>query len=98
MTEETYGAVEKAVRADVGALMSEHPMGEALAEMVYNLARRMDLDTEGVRVAALNRELRETLRELAGMGVGDDDDLDSILGTPAGGGLPAPVRDEEEPG
>jgi hypothetical protein len=79
--------VEKATRADVGALMSEHPMGEALAEMSFNLARSLD-EGAGLAVAAVNRELRANLVELAGMGVDHDDDLDDQLSSP--------VRDETE--
>ena len=33
------GPVERKVRADIAALVTAHPMGEALAEMSYNLAR-----------------------------------------------------------
>lgn len=83
----TPGPVEQQVRADVEALVTGHPMGEALAEMSYNLARVLDQGA-GLAVAAVNRELRANLLELAGMGVGDDDDLDDQLSTP--------VRDAEE--
>ena len=40
-----------------------------------------------------NRELRANLEALAGMGVGDDDDLGAALSNPD---LPSAVRDEEE--
>lgn len=82
-----WGPVEKATRADVEALMSGHPMGEALAEMSFNLARTLDKGA-GLAVAAVNRELRANLTALAGMGVEGDDDLDAELSTP--------VRDSTE--
>ena len=75
------GPVESKVRADIGSLISTHPMGEALAEMSYNLARTLDAGA-GLAVAAVNRELRANLVELARLGVGDDDDLDAALSTP----------------
>ena len=68
--------------------MTAHPMGETLAEMTLNLARAMDEDP-GMMRAALNRELRANLVELARMGVPDDDDLEDRLSTP--------VRDPEDP-
>ena len=77
------GPVETKVRADVEALVSAHPMGEALAAMSYALARGIDEGPEMMR-AALNRELRLNLVELAGMGVGSDD-LGAALSEPEGG-------------
>jgi hypothetical protein len=86
-----HGPVETKVRQDVAALTTAHPMGEALAEMAYTLARTLD-DGAGLAVAAVNRELRANLVELARLGV-DDDDLDARLSRPGG---PAEVRDPEE--
>jgi hypothetical protein len=83
------GPVERKVRADVNALITTHPMGEALAEMAFSLAKTLD-DGAGLAVAAVNRELRANLVELARMGVSDDDDLEDRLSTP--------VRDAEDPG
>lgn len=83
------GPVETKVRADVDALVSSHPMGEALAELAFTLARTLDQGA-GMAVAAVGRELRATLAELAGMGVSDDDDLEDRLS--------APVRNAEDPG
>lgn len=77
------GAVELKVRADIEALVSGHPMGEALAAMSYALARGIDEGPEMMR-AALNRELRLNLAELAGMSVGGDD-LGTELSIPEGG-------------
>lgn len=77
------GAVELKVRADIEALVSGHPMGEALAAMSYALARGIDEGPEMMR-AALNRELRLNLAELAGMSVGGDD-LGAELSIPEGG-------------
>jgi hypothetical protein len=90
----SYGNVETKVRADVGALTTTHPMGEALAEMAFKLARTLD-EGAGLAVAAVNRELRANLIELARLGVEDDDDLDGALSAPSPG-LPAEVRDTEE--
>jgi hypothetical protein len=90
----TYGDVETKVRADVGALTTTHPMGEALAEMAFKLARTLD-DGAGLAVAAVNRELRANLIELARLGVGDDDDLGDALSAPSPG-LPSEVRDTTE--
>lgn len=74
------GPVETKVREDIAALVSAHPMGEALAEMSINLARTLD-EGAGLAVAAVNRELRANLVELASM-ADDDEDLDSALSTP----------------
>lgn len=87
------GAVESKTRADVGALITGHPMGEALAEMAFTLARTLD-DGAGLATAAVSRELRATLVELARLGVDDDDDLDAQLSTPD---LPTEIRDTENP-
>lgn len=81
------GPVEVKVRGDIAALISTHPMGEALAEMSYTLARSLDAGA-GLAIAAVNRELRANLVELARLGVADDDDLDAALSTP--------VRDDPE--
>lgn len=83
------GPVEVKVRADVGALVSAHPMGEALAAMAFALARSLD-DGAGLATAAVSRELRATLVELSRLAVDADDDLEDRLSTP--------VRDGEEPG
>lgn len=83
-----YGDVETKVRQDVGALITEHPMGEALSEMAFKLARTLD-EGAGLAVAAVNRELRANLVELARLEVSsDDDDFGDALSTP--------VRDTEE--
>jgi hypothetical protein len=87
------GPVEARVRDDVEKLLTAHPMGESLAEMAFTMARTLD-DGAGLAVAAVSRELRATLVELARLGVGDDDDLDAELSAPSG---VAEVRDPEEP-
>lgn len=78
---EGVGMVEARVRADIGALVTTHPMGEALSEMSFELARRLQ-DCEPKEMAAINRELRANLLELASMAVADDDDFESELSTP----------------
>jgi uncharacterized phage infection (PIP) family protein YhgE len=79
------------VRADIAALVTAHPMGEALAEMSYALARLLDAGADGA--AALNRELRGNLTELSRLAVDDADDLADELSAPE---LPSAVRDAEE--
>jgi hypothetical protein len=69
------------VRADIEALVTAHPMGEALAEMSFELARRLG-SCEPKEAAAINRELRANLLELMSMAVVDDDDFESELSTP----------------
>lgn len=76
------GPVESKVRADLEALVTTHPMGESLAAMSLNLARTLD-DGAGLAVAAVNRELRANLVELARMGA-PDDDLDAELSAAMG--------------
>jgi len=82
------GLVEKKVRADVGALITAHPMGEALSEMAFALARLLD-EGAGLATAAVNRELRAKLVELTRLAVDSDDDLADELSTAIG--------DDEEP-
>lgn len=88
------GPVETKVRQDVEALVTGHPMGEALAEMAFTLARTLD-EGAGLAVAAVNRELRANLIELARLGVDGDDELDDELSRPV---LPSEVRDGEDSG
>jgi hypothetical protein len=76
------GAVEKQVRADVDALVTAHPMGESLAEMSFALARALDVGMGGMATAAVNRELRENLTELAKLADNDDDELADELSEP----------------
>lgn len=75
------GPVERKVRQDIAALVTAHPMGEALAEMAFALARALD-EGAGMATAAVNRELRANLVELASQAVDDDDDLEARLSTP----------------
>jgi hypothetical protein len=84
--------VERKVRADIAALITTHPMGEAITQMALTLAAAMDRITEtgkGLMVLpAVNRELRDNLAELARLAVNDDDPLADELS--------APVRDSAE--
>ena len=82
------GAITRKVRADIDAIITTHPMGEALAEMSLNLARTLD-GGAGLATAAVNRELRANLLELARLALDDTDDLADDLS--------APVRDAQEP-
>ena len=81
--------MERKVRADLRALVTAHPMGEALAEMSLNLARTLDAGA-GLATAAVNRELRANLLELARLAVDDDDAFENEMSTP--------VRHGEDPG
>lgn len=86
------GPVERHVRADIAALVTTHPMGEALAEMSFALARLLDAGTDGA--AAVNRELRANLVELSRLAVDEGDDLGDELSEPE---MSPEVRDSEEP-
>jgi len=79
------GPVERKVRADLAALVTVHPMGEALAEVSFALARLLD-DGAGLATAAVSRELRANLMELSRLADDGNDDLADELS--------APVRDE----
>jgi len=87
------GPVERQVKRDIAALMTAHPMGEALTAMALTLAWTVDHIREtgkGLMVlAATNRELRDTLTELARLAVDDSDDFADELS--------APVRDTQKP-
>ena len=82
------GPITRKVAADLAAIVTTHPMGEALAEMSLNLARTLDAGA-GLATAAVNRELRANLLELSRMADDGDDDLADELS--------APVRDDTEP-
>jgi hypothetical protein len=86
------GPVERQVRADIAALVTAHPMGEAIAEMSYALARTLDAGA-GMAVAAVNRELRANLIELSRLAIDDADELADELSAPE---MPSEVRDSEE--
>lgn len=76
-------------------MVTSHPMGEALSEMSYVLARMLDAGAgAGVSMAAVNRELRDNLTELARLAVDDSDELADELSAPE---LPAEIRDPENP-
>ena len=83
------GAVERAVRADVDALLSDHPMGEALAEVAFFAARQLDVGVADTAKAPILRELREALADLAATRVGDD-------GLAAALSVPTTIRDSAE--
>ena len=72
------GPVEAKVRADVEALVSTHPMGEALAAVAFRLAREIDYGN-AFALASLSKELRAVLDDLAAEEDGGDDDDDDLL-------------------
>ena len=82
------------MRADIATLMTAHPMGDAIAEMSYTLARTLDTGA-GLAVAAVNRELRANLLELARLGAEDADTFEDELSTPSG--HTTEVRDDPQP-
>src|SRR4051812_8923069 len=59
------------VTTDLASLVTSHPMGEALEELALRLARAIDGEEDGRIVAALAKELRATLHELAEGAEGD---------------------------
>lgn len=87
------GPVERQVRRDIEAMITAHPAAESLAEMSYSLARTLD-SGGGFQAAAVNRELRANLAELARLAVDDGDDFADELSRPD---LPSSLRHPEEP-
>lgn len=89
------GPLEAAVRGDVEALGLVSSTARSLAELTFNLARKLD-DGAGMATAAVAKELRETLKDMAEQ-AGDDDGKELLdrLSQPAD--LPAPVRDPAQP-
>ena len=72
---EVQGDVERETRKDIAALVSKHPMGEALAAVAARLAREIDYGNP-FALPQLSKELRGTLAELAqGEDHEDDDDV-----------------------
>jgi hypothetical protein len=59
-----YGSVERATRADVRKLGLAGPAASTLAHTAYALARKLDQDA-GMAAAAVARELRATMADLA---------------------------------
>ena len=78
-------SVESKVRADIDAMVSEHPMGEALAETALTLAKKLDGNIEDTSVSGIARELRSTLVELAKYAAATQDDLEDELSAPTEG-------------
>lgn len=65
-----------------------------MAEIAFRLASLLDGDVQNMAVAGISRELRETLIELARLGVNDDDDFEAELSRPD---VPPSIRDTKEP-
>jgi len=86
------GPVEAATRRDIRALVTAHPVGDAIEAMCLHLAAHLDAGA-GLATAAVNRELRANLLELARLAVDDDDELDAELSA----AVPPEVRDPEDP-
>lgn len=83
------GPVETKTRVDVAALGDSHPMGEALGEMAFALARRLDASrnleaAESRAIGAITKELRACLVEISRLVEPDDDGLEDELSTPTG--------------
>lgn len=73
-----YATVVAAVRADLDALLTPHPMAEGLRALALELAGRVDV-CEEKSLATLARELRATLDSLASYRAGGDDDADGDI-------------------
>lgn len=93
-TPAVVGPVGTAVKADLEAMICTHPARDALTATALHIARQLDSGEADARgVAALAKELRGHLDDLAGRAAGDDDDLADLLGPE----LSAEVRDPEDP-
>lgn len=80
------GRIERMTRADIEAMVSEHPMGEALAEGVIAASRVLDdPNLEAKSYAGIMREWRAGLMELAKYAAASADDLDDELSAPSEG-------------
>lgn len=76
------GEVRDAVALDLAALITSHPMAEALRAVALHLAGSLDYAEHSAR-AGLARELRAVLNDLAGLGTTSaEKDLDDLLSTP----------------
>jgi hypothetical protein len=76
------GNIEALFLAEAAEIQSLHPMRATLIAMSTNLAKTLD-EGAGLATAAVNRELRANLAELARMGVPEDEDLSGELSTPS---------------
>ena len=85
MTDPDPGRIEQMTRADVGAMVSSHPMGEALSEMAFAAARRLDGQVEDKSYAGIMRQLQSVLMELTKYAAAEADDLDEELSAPSEG-------------
>ncbi len=85
MTDPAPGRIEQMTRADVGAMVSSHPMGEALSEMAFAAARRLDGDVEDKSYPGIMRQLQAVLVELTKYAAAEVDDLDDELSAPTEG-------------
>lgn len=82
--ERFQGPLEEAVRGDIDALGLVSPTARSMAELSYNLARKLD-GGAGMATAAVAKELRETLTEMAKEAEDDDGSaLLARLSTPVG--------------
>lgn len=90
-----FGDVEANVRADLSALLTSHPFGETLGAVARRLARELDEGRNDLKapVAGTARELRQTVAELARLGVDGDDGFEGDIGRPT---MPPTVRDSPE--
>lgn len=76
------GFVERETRRDIDTLVTAHPMGEALTAGALMLARQLDRGA-GLATAAITKEWRAILAELAKYEEGAVDDDAPDLGGPA---------------
>jgi hypothetical protein len=78
---EPLGPVGAKTRQDIASLVCAHPMGESLGSIAENLADALD-DNPGQLRAAIAKELKATLVELARYEMSTEDDEDFDFGSP----------------
>ncbi|MEU8055702.1 hypothetical protein [Microbispora bryophytorum] len=83
------GPLESAVRKNIEDLALVAPMSDALAEIAFNLARKLDSGKAVMASAAIGRELRETLQALV-EAAGDDDSSELLSALQSS--MPAKIR------
>jgi len=93
--EPVWGPLETAVRGDIDALTLVTPTARSMAELAYNLARKLDSGA-GMATAAVASELRATLKEMAEQ-AGDDDGAELLRRLSSPDGVSPAVRDAPQP-
>jgi hypothetical protein len=84
LPDDPLGPVGAKTRQDIESLVCAHPMGESLGSIAENLADALD-DNPGQLRAAIAKELKATLVELARYEMSTEDDEDFDFGSPSVG-------------